>query len=339
MRSSTRQLAGMCALAIICSVVWLLGAGVGVAATTAAPVNTSPPTISGTPKEGEKLVGSRGQWSGNPTDYNDFWMRCDKDGSSCSNISGANDRTGYVLKPVDVGNTLRFKVQAKNADGSTFDVSVPTAVIRPAAPAVSVPQSTSPPTISGVARVGDELTAETGAWTGSPARFEYQWQRCDTSGGGCSDVTGATGRTYGVRSLDKNNRLRVIVSAFNSAGSAKATSGLSRIVAPTVSVRRNQRPRMLFLNVRMIGRHVYARFRICDDSRKNLTIVQTDRRAGVLSFTRRFSTVTPPLNCRVYSRNWVPAARFRGNGRYIIAMRAIDRSGSSSLTITRTLSI
>ena len=44
------------------------------------PDNTQPPTIPGTPEEGQKLVGHRGTWTGKPTDYNDFWMRCDKDG-------------------------------------------------------------------------------------------------------------------------------------------------------------------------------------------------------------------------------------------------------------------
>jgi hypothetical protein len=112
-----------------------LGAGAGTTAVTAAPRNTSPPTITGTPQEGQTLVGDRGQWSGSPTDYNDFWVRCDADGGSCANISGAHSRAGYVLKSVDVGNTIRFKVQAKNADGSTSASSVPTAVIKAGAPA------------------------------------------------------------------------------------------------------------------------------------------------------------------------------------------------------------
>jgi len=104
-------------------------AGAGGAASAAAPQNTSPPTITGIPQEGHSLVGHRGTWTGNPPDYNDFWMRCAKDGASCANIVGANNKNGYLLKPIDVGKTIRFKVQAKNADGSTFARSAPTAVI------------------------------------------------------------------------------------------------------------------------------------------------------------------------------------------------------------------
>src|SRR5689334_24808930 len=110
--------------------------GVGGAASATAPKNTSPPTFKGTPQQGKTLVGSRGTWSGKPTDYNDFWMRCDKDGGSCANISGANNISGYVLKGVDVGNTIRLKVQARNADGSSTETSTPTAVVK-AAPATT----------------------------------------------------------------------------------------------------------------------------------------------------------------------------------------------------------
>ena len=75
--------------------------------------NTSPPTIKGTPQRGKTLVGSRGTWSEKPTDYNDFWMRCDRDGGSCSDISGANNKAGYLLKLVDVGNTIRSRCRPR----------------------------------------------------------------------------------------------------------------------------------------------------------------------------------------------------------------------------------
>ncbi len=119
------------------------GAAGGAASTTTTtstvgkPANTQPPTITGTPQQGQKLVGKRGGWTGKPTDYNDFWVRCDGSGASCANISGATNRNGYVLTSADVGNTIRFKVEAKNSAGSTFASSVPTAVIKAA--------STTPP--------------------------------------------------------------------------------------------------------------------------------------------------------------------------------------------------
>src|SRR2546430_225429 len=81
-------------------------ASVGVAASTAKPVNSTPPAITGTAREGKTLTGNRGAWDNSPTDYNYFWMRCGKGGGSCANISGATSLT-YTLKAVDVGSTLR----------------------------------------------------------------------------------------------------------------------------------------------------------------------------------------------------------------------------------------
>jgi hypothetical protein len=93
------------------------------------PVSTSPPTISGTPQVGQTLTGNKGSWSGNPTDYNFSWMRCDANGGGCSNISGALAAT-YVLTSADLGTTIRFKVGAKKAGSArVFATSVPTAVV------------------------------------------------------------------------------------------------------------------------------------------------------------------------------------------------------------------
>ncbi len=70
-------------------------------------------------------------------------MRCDKSGGSCSNISGANNKNGYVLKSTDVGNTIRFKVDAKNSAGSNSATSTPTAVIAAATRPLPPPPTTA----------------------------------------------------------------------------------------------------------------------------------------------------------------------------------------------------
>ena len=77
-------------------------------------------------------------------------------------------------------------------------------------------------------------------------------------------------------------------------------------------------------------------FRICDDSAKNLSIIETDSRPGKVSSTRRFATLVAPQPCGVYTRNWVPALRFRGHGRYTITLKAQDKSGSTSAPVKRT---
>lgn len=111
-------------------------AGLSRAASAAAPSNTSPPTVGGTPQAGETLSADHGAWTGNPTSYGYQWQRCDKNGGSCAGISGADQRL-YDLHSQDVGHTIRVRVTARNADGAAADTSVPTAVVtsRPAAPA------------------------------------------------------------------------------------------------------------------------------------------------------------------------------------------------------------
>ena len=299
-------------------------------AAAAPPVNTAPPTITGTPRVGETLTAQNGTWQNAPTTFTYQWQRCDANGAGCANITGAVART-YQVVNADAGDTLRVRVTAVNADGTATANSAPTDVVGSSAS----PRNTERPTISGMTRVGQTLTADPGDWTGSPDTFAYQWQRCDIDVPTCVDVAGATARTYLLRLADLGFRMRVEVTARSSRGSGTALSLLTTIVTPAATIT-NKTPTIRIISVRFSGARVYARFRICDDSLKNLSIRQTDSRPGVASYSRRFSTLVPPRPCGVYTRNWLPAPRFRGPGRYTITLRATDKSGRTSLPARRT---
>jgi len=152
MRRTARKLTPVVALALASGLVGVIlgGTGTGVAASTAKPENTRPPTIAGTPQVGSTLTAREGTWTGSPTDYDYAWRRCDADGGSCALISGADQKT-YLLKQVDQGNTIRVRVTAQNADGRTTVTTVPTAVIR---------EAPTPPPTGGCDRTGTIPVAE-----------------------------------------------------------------------------------------------------------------------------------------------------------------------------------
>ncbi len=156
--------------------------GAGAAAGSDKPVNIGAPSIlSGTAQVGEKLTASDGGWKA-ATSFDYFWTRCSKSGNSCSNISGATSKT-YTVTSDDVGHTLRFKVEATNADGTTVLSSDQTAVV--IAAGSPLPHNTSPPTIKGTPQEGKTLSGDGGKWTGNPSDYNDFWMRCDKSGGSC----------------------------------------------------------------------------------------------------------------------------------------------------------
>jgi hypothetical protein len=310
----------------------LLAGGGAQAMRSAAPVNTAAPAIAGTPTVGQTLTASDGTWSNSPTSFAYQWLRCNGGGNSCVSVANGTQKT-YTLVGADAGHTMRVRVTATNADGSNSAQSDQTAVVA-AATSSAAPKNTAPPTISGTPKVGQTLTADPGSWSGNPTSFAYQWQRCDADVVACSSVVGATGKTYGVSVADLGYRLRVVVKAQNDKGSATANSAITTVVAPALVIT-NHRPTLTILKVEFVGSTVYARFRICDDSFKNLAIIETDSRPGKRSYTRRFATLIPPMPCGVYTRHWTPVARFRGPGRYTLTLRARDKSGLTSLPARR----
>jgi hypothetical protein len=202
------------------------------------------------------------------------------------------------------------------------------------------PSNTAQPTISGTAAAGEELTANQGTWTNAPTSYSYQWQRCTSS---CSDIPGATGKTYGVRNADSGNSIRVAVTATNASGSATAYSdrtstvarpGASTTTVVTTTTRTNHAPTLSFLSMKRVGVLIYVRFRVCDDATARVKIAEQDTKPGALTYARQYAVLAQP--CATYRRHWGLPARFR-HGRYTSKLQARDRQGARSPVTSRTL--
>lgn len=307
------------------------GLTLAASASAAAPANTSPPTISGNVKVGQTVTVSNGNWSGSPTSYTYQWQRCSS-ATSCTDITNAVGQS-YVVRNADGGMRLRAQVNALNADGKGTASSDVTSIV----PATGVPVNTVRPSVTGDAVVGSTLTAETGTWRNSPTSYAYQWVQCDHFGASCVGIPGATGKTYGIRLADTSGTLRVDVTAKNTNGATTRRSIPSDVVEPlpVTHVAGNKAPTIVFLSLKRLGKRVYARFRVCDDAPKGVTVVERDSKARALAYVRRF-TVTPN-RCVVATRSWTPAPRFRTKGRFVVTLRAIDKSRASSRFVTRSL--
>jgi hypothetical protein len=327
--------------------VMLALATVGILATAAAaavPQNTSPPTISGTPKVGSTQTADNGTWSNTPTSFAYQWQRCASDGTACGDITAGAAKT-YTPTSGDVGHTLRVVVTATNADGKASATSAPSEVIGSA----TGPTNTVKPAVSGSPVVGETLSVTNGSWTPAPSSYTRQWQRCATDVTGCVNISGATGQTYGVRSADVGHRLRALVTAHSSGGATTVESNASTTVTSTTTTvtnttttttttttSGNRAPSLLFISLKRSGERVFARFRVCDDQTGRITVIERDNKNRVLSVTRRWH-LSLPSSCVVYSKSWVPVREFRTKGRYVVSLRAIDAQGRLSLLRSRAL--
>ena len=202
------------------------------------PANTALPTISGTARDGETLSATTGTWTGSgPITYTHQWRRCDSGGGACADIPGATGTT-YVLAPADVDKRLRVRVTAENSAGPASAESDPSGQVARRPPAIA-----GLPSITGTARDGSTLTAQEGAWTGTPTlAFAYQWRSCDSGGGDCQSIGGATNKTYTATSSDVGRRLRVRVTGANTAASTGPVESLLTGVVAAQPVTSNTPP-------------------------------------------------------------------------------------------------
>ena len=136
------------------------------------------------------------------------------DGNSDTDITGATDST-YTLVAADEGTTI--KVRVSFTDDAGFDETLTSTATEAVSFAVQQQLANSPangaPVITGIAQVGETLTAET---TGiadadglSGATFSYQWVAND--GTADTDIVGATGSTYSLAASYEGKSIKVRV--------------------------------------------------------------------------------------------------------------------------------
>ncbi len=135
--------------------------------------------------------------------------------------------------------TAHAKSKHRSTSTSSVGVAAPTngipALAGPASPppgSVGPPELPPPPgptntvlpVLSGSVVEGVTLSASSGSWSGSPTSYAYQWQDCNSSGGACVSISGASAPTYKLAGANVGHTVRVVVGASNMLGSTPASS-------------------------------------------------------------------------------------------------------------------
>jgi len=147
--------------------------------------------ISGTAQVGETLTVTPGTWTPAPAlAYQ--WYR---NGTAIPGATG----TSYTATGTDLGATLKVVVTGTQA-GYTDRV-----VEKSATTIIAGVLASDTPTVDGVLKVGETVTANPGNWTAGTA-FTYAWYR------GSTQIAGATSATYTLTASEYNKAITVEVS-------------------------------------------------------------------------------------------------------------------------------
>jgi hypothetical protein len=176
--------------------------------------------------EGSGIVDLSARWGSGYQEPNDIWI-ADYDG-----YVGVNN--GYVptnqwanqqrVHQYNGGVNQTYGGVTINIDGDY--VNAATAGAGAAGTVASpppVPSASAAPSISGTAKVGQTLTERHGNWSGNPTSYGYQWERCNSTGGACTAISGATQPTYTLVNMDAGSTIRVAETAGNASGRGKAS--------------------------------------------------------------------------------------------------------------------
>ena len=176
---------------------------------------------------GSEITGYRVQWKeaagswDTPADVSETTVT-----GTTHTITGLTDGVQYIVRVIAV-NDLGDSDPSEEATGTPGDTSAPD-------PAQNTP-ATGAPTITGTARVGETLTADTSGIADADgldnATFRYQWISSD--GTTDADIEDATDSTYTLASADEGKTVKVRVSFTDDAGNEETlTSAATDEVAP-----------------------------------------------------------------------------------------------------------
>ncbi len=179
---------------------------------------TPRPTISGTPVVGQVLSALPGAWSPAPTTFAYHWLRNNQP------IAGvAATLHAYRLTAVDAGAVMSVRVGGIRTGYTTAIVtSLGTARVLKPLTAASVP------TISGVRRYGQVLTAVTGTWGPAPISFSYRWYV------GAAAIPGATGVRYAPPAAYIGRAISVVVTGGRAGYQSLARRSGAVIIGPAL---------------------------------------------------------------------------------------------------------
>jgi len=184
-------------------------------ATAAVAANTLPAltgtvTITGTAMVGQTLTADTDELEGSGT-ISYQWKRGDSSSAAGTNITTATAST-YILVAEDEGKFITVTVARLENSGDV--TSAATSAIAP------LPALTGTVSITGTAKLGQTLTADTSSLGGS-GTISYQWKR--GTGGSFTPITGATSSTYQLTTPDYNNSIVVVVTRTDNSGNVTST--------------------------------------------------------------------------------------------------------------------
>ena len=195
------------------------------------------PVITGTIQVGETLAVDLSRIS-DPWGPSNAWTRSYQwirtNGTTDTDIDGANAST-YTLTADDRGHRIKVRVYlsavywSTGATNTLLRFSEPSAAVP--APGQTNSRATGAAAITGTAKVGQTLTADTSGISDSDgmttATFSYQWLADD------ADISGATSSTYTLAAADAGKAIKVRVSFTDDAGNNETlTSAATVAVVP-----------------------------------------------------------------------------------------------------------